>query len=132
MSSERPTVAPPGGLAAAGSALWASILGDLDPNWVLDARELAALAQACRIADQLAGLDDAVVADGPTVRGSRGQRVIHPAIAEGRQLRLAQLRLLGSLELSDPTAAVQAATPAQMRARTAAQKRWQTRAARPR
>ena len=119
---------PPRGLRAPGSGLWTAIVADLDPSWELDARETAALGEACKIADQLDRLDKAVAVEGATVRGSRGQTTVHPAIGEGRALRLAQLRLLGSIELVDPMAAVKAATPQQARARAAAQKRWAHRA----
>ena len=115
---------PPASLCEAGRALWTSILDDLEDDWQLDARELAALTEACRIADQLADLDLAVHVDGTTVSGSRGQIIVHPGVTEARQLRLAQLRLLGVLELVDPTSAIKAATPAQRRARSAAQARW--------
>lgn len=120
---------PPRDLSDAGSALWIAVVADLESDWELDAREVALLAQACKMADQLAELDAAVAVDGATVRGSRGQTVIHPGVSEGRALRLAQLRLLGSIELADPTSALKASTPAQARARAAAQARWAQRAA---
>lgn len=113
----------PARLGAPGAALWSSILGDLPPDWDLDARELHLLGRACRCADELALLEAAVDADGATTTGSRGQVVAHPALAESRQLRLAQLRLLSAIEMVDPQAE-KAATPAQLRARRAAQSRW--------
>lgn len=122
-------VMPPAGLGDPGRGLWVAIVDDLEEDWTLDARELAALTEACKLADQLAALDAAVDADGATVRGSRGQTVIHPGVSEGRALRLAQLRLLGSIEMVDPTTALKAATPAQRRARSAAQVRWRERSA---
>jgi hypothetical protein len=115
---------PPRDFLDAGAALWIAVLADIEPDWELDAREVALLVQACRIADQLAELDAAVAVDGATVRGSRGQTVIHPGVSEGRALRPAQLRLLGAVELCDPASAIKASTPAQARARAAAQARW--------
>jgi P27 family predicted phage terminase small subunit len=115
----------PDKLGRAGKALWRSILGDLDPGWELDARELHLLRRACRCADELDRLEKVVDKDGPTVAGSRGQVNVHPAIAEARQLRLVQLRLLSALELVDPQTAIRSATPAQARARKAAEARWQ-------
>ena len=124
MSSTNAHPLPPAGLDAPGRALWSAILGDLEADWQLDSREIAALTEACRISDQIAALDRAVDADGAMVRGSRGQSVVHPAVGAARQLRLAQLRLLGSIEMVDPTSAIKSATPAQRRARSAAQARW--------
>lgn len=122
--SRKPRARVPAGLKAPGKALWKAILADLDPGWELDARELHFLTRACRCADELAELEKAIDKDGPTVTGSRGQLVINPALSEARQLRLAQLRLLGAIELVDPQAALRAATPAQQRARKAATTRW--------
>ena len=121
--------APPSGLDKAGKALWRSIHADLDRGWELDARELHLLARAGRCADELAAHDAAVDRDGPTTTGSRGQPVIRPALAEARQLRLVQLRLLGAIEMVDPQAAIRSATPAQAQARKAAQARWRRREA---
>ena len=76
------------------------------------------------IADQLAELDAVLKRDGMTIAGSRGQTIAHPVLAESRQLRLAALRLLGALEMTDPQASKRSATPAQARARKAAEARW--------
>ncbi|HEY6549834.1 MAG TPA: hypothetical protein VIY71_01395, partial [Solirubrobacterales bacterium] len=78
---------PPADLRAAGRELWAAIMGDLAQGWELDARERHLLARAARCADEAADLEQAVDVDGATVKGSRGQTIVHPAIAEGRQLR---------------------------------------------
>jgi P27 family predicted phage terminase small subunit len=117
----------PAALDKAGKALWRAIVADLDAGWELDARELHLLERACRCADELAVLEAAVDADGLTVKGSRGQTVVHPALSEARQLRLVQLRLLGAIEMVDPQAAIRSATPAQARGRKAAEARWQER-----
>jgi len=114
----------PAGLGAAGKSLWSSILADVGDGWRLDARELHLLARACRTADELEALQAVVDRDGVTVAGSRGQVIAHPALAEARQLRLVQLRLLSALEMVDPQAAKRSATPAQARARRAAEVRW--------
>lgn len=115
---------PPTKLGTAGKALWAAILGDLSPQWELDARELDFLERACRCADELRELEKAIDKDGITVEGSRGQTIAHPALSEARQLRLVQLRLLGSIELTDPKEGIRSATPAQARGRHAAKVRW--------
>ncbi len=115
--------AAPKGLKAPGRALWKSILRDLDAGWALDARELYLLERAARCADELADLEAVVDSDGPTVPGSRGQPIVHPALSEARQLRLVQLRLLSPIEMADP-AGDQTPTPASARARRAARQRW--------
>jgi P27 family predicted phage terminase small subunit len=120
--AKRPT--PPKGLGAPGKALWKSILADLDAGWALDQRELHWLERACRCQDELADLEAAVDADGPIATGSHGQTVVHPALAEARQLRLVQLRLLSAIETVDPKASPRPATPAQSQASRAAAARW--------
>src|SRR5215208_779620 len=90
---------PPEGLREAGKALWTEFLGDVGDGWTLDARELHLLQRACRCADELEDLERAVDADGVIVEGSRGQPTVHPALSEARQLRLAQLRLLGGVQI---------------------------------
>jgi phage terminase small subunit len=120
--SARPRV--PKGLKTAGKGLWRSILADLAPGWELDARELYLLGRACRCADELDSLEKAVDKEGLICEGSRGQVAVHPAVSEARQLRIAQARLLGMVELVDPKAALRAATPAQARGRKAAEARW--------
>ena len=45
---------------------------------------------ACAARDTIAALEEAVERDGTTTRGSRNQIVVHPALLEIRQLRLAE------------------------------------------
>ena len=123
MTARRRLKPAPKGLGPAGKALWKSILDDLAPGWEFDARELHLLERACRCADELKTLEAAIDRDGLIAKGSRSQPVMHPAMQEARQLRLAQLRLLGALELTDPAANI-AATPSVRRATKAAQTRW--------
>ena len=114
--------AVPKSLGKPGGSLWKAILGDLEDGWELDKRELHLLERACRCEDEMRELEAVVDKEGSMGRGSTGQAVVHPAILEGRQLKLTQLRLLSALELEDPGA--QLATPASKRARRAAQSRW--------
>jgi hypothetical protein len=116
---------PPEGLREAGKALWTEFLGDVGDGWTLDARELHLLQRACRCADELDDLERAVDEDGVVVRGSRGQATAHPALSEARQLRLVQLRLLGSIELPDDENEPRSA--AAVRAQRAARSRWDRR-----
>lgn len=122
--AKRAVPKPPAGLKAQGKALWSSIVNDIDEGWELDSRDLALLREAALIADQLADLDAVLKRDGMTIAGSRGQIVVHPALSEARQLRLAALRLLGALELVDPALANRNATHSSRRARKAAEARW--------
>lgn len=113
---------PPTRLRKRGKALWKAILGDLAEDWELDAREMHLLERVCRCADELERLEAAIDAEGPTVAGSRGQTVVHPALSEARQLRLVQLRLLSALEIADTEE--RPVTAASQRARRAADVRW--------
>jgi hypothetical protein len=110
----------PEGLGDAGAALWGSVVADVAEGLLLDARELHALHQAAVIEDQLAALDAAVVAEGVVTAGSKGQVRVNPAVSEARQLRLAQQRLLGSVELDEP----RSRSPRSLSASRAAHTRW--------
>lgn len=81
----------PAGLQAQGKALWRRITSEFDLSADPDKAEL--LFQACKVADQIAELDEAAAEAPLTVRGSMGQPVISPFIAEARVQRglLAQL-----------------------------------------
>jgi P27 family predicted phage terminase small subunit len=118
----------PAGLGRDGRALWRSVVDDIeqrgndDTTFELDPREFALLEQACRVADRVTELEAIVEKRGLTTRGSTGQTVIHPAVAEIRQHRLALQRILGSIGLDagddEKTGA------ASNHARRAAQARW--------
>jgi hypothetical protein len=64
------------------------------------------LAQACRVADIVAELDEAADQAPLTVSGSMGQPVISPFIAEARAQRSLLAQLLGRLGLPDTDEAV--------------------------
>jgi hypothetical protein len=115
---------PPSGLAGPGRRLWRAAISDLSTGWTLDAVELDHLARACSAADRIAALEAEVERDGVMVSGSRGQRVVNPCIGEIRQLDVVRMRLLDALDLDDPKAAIGPSTPAQEKARHAAQARW--------
>jgi phage terminase small subunit len=115
---------PPDALGDEGRTLWSSILADLAEGWEFDARDFHRLEEACVLADQIALLDEAVRTEGATVIGSRGQSRVHPAVAEARQLRLAQHRLLGSLQLEDPAQIKARMSPTSRKASHAARSRW--------
>jgi hypothetical protein len=81
----------PAGLQAQGKALCKKITGEFTLENEPDRLEL--LFQACKTADQIAELDEAAAEAPLTVKGSMGQPVISPFIAEARVQRglLAQL-----------------------------------------
>jgi hypothetical protein len=54
-------------------------MADLAPDWELGRREVVLLGLACRQADMAAALDAVMQRDGPMVRGSKDQQVLHPA-----------------------------------------------------
>lgn len=91
--------------------------------------ELRLLDQAAATLDVVAELEGQVAADGTMVSGSAGQQVLHPAIGEARQQRLAFGRLVGQLNLPDPESETGEGvwTPEAVRARRAAQARWRRR-----
>ena len=119
MSAGRPRV--PAGLGRSGSSLWREIVGlyELRPD------ERRVLEQACRTADTLARLEEALTTAPLTVAGSMGQLREHPLLSEARQQRallgrlLAQLRLPDADDLGDLRARERS-----VHARRAAQSRW--------
>ncbi|MDT5048793.1 MAG: hypothetical protein QOG75_4687 [Mycobacterium sp.] len=85
----------PAGLAKAGKALWKSMHDEFD--FAEEPHKLQLLAQTCRVADIVAELDEAPL----TVKGSMGQVVISPFIAEARAQRALLAQLIGRLGLPD-------------------------------
>jgi phage terminase small subunit len=113
-------------LGEAGQALWTSVSAALPEGFELDEREAAQLDLAARQADDLARLEALIEEEGPASIGSQGQRIVHPAIPEARQARIAISRLLGELDLA-PDQAESPSTAASRRASKAARARWGTR-----
>lgn len=101
----------PRGLKAAGKALWRSII----PEFTLRPDEVAVLADACRTADIVARLDEALVDAPLTVTGSAKQVREHPLLSERRQQAAHLARLLHQLRLTDDED--EALTPAERRRR---------------
>lgn len=89
----------PAGLGAAGAKLWRSVVEVFD--FAEEPGKVALLAQACRVADIVAELDEAADQAPLTVKGSVGQQVISPFIAEARAQRALLAQLLGRLGLPD-------------------------------
>jgi hypothetical protein len=112
-------------LSDAGATLWEAVTSGIPEGFELDDRETAQLDLAARQADDLARLEAVISEEGATAVGSTGQPVVHPAIGEARQGRLAISRLLGVLDLADEDGDV--GTAASRRGRRAARARWGTR-----
>jgi hypothetical protein len=79
------------------------------------------LRQTCRVADVIAELDDAADQAPLTVKGSQGQQVISPFIAEARAQRSLMAQLLARLALPDSDDVIDA--KAAMLSRTRAKSR---------
>lgn len=113
----------PGDLGDRGRQLWRDVTG----SYELEAHELRLLAEACRTVGRIEELGDAVEADGVMVAGSQGQQVLHPAVTEQRQQRQLLSRLVAQLDLEDDDGGQTVPSPASLRARHAANVRWQGR-----
>jgi hypothetical protein len=85
----------PLGLGLAGKRLWRRVVA----LYALAEHEAEALAAACRMADDLARLED-TLKDAPVMAmGSRGQSIVNPLFSEVRAHRLALTRLLSAAGL---------------------------------
>jgi hypothetical protein len=118
MGRPEPSEAPPG-LREHGRALWAEVVDVYE----LTAAELRLLGQACQTLDVIADLEAQVAEDGLMADGSKGQDVLHPAVAEARHQRVTFGRLLGQLALPDEDGNT-IRTPHQLRGRAGARARW--------
>ena len=111
---------PPAGLGDPGRTLWRSILSQIaEDGLTLDAKELHFLALSCAEADLVAVLAKGLEGQPLLVRGSQGQQVAHPLIAEVRQHRMAGASLLARIKLEESAAAAgtgSATTPTRARA----------------
>ena len=93
--TENTTQQPPAGLGTEGLALWSAVTADYE----LDQHELALLAAACRTADRLQDLADALTDAPLTVENKRGDLIVQPLLVEQRQQSLVLARLVASLRL---------------------------------
>jgi hypothetical protein len=89
----------PAGLGPVGKSLWKSMHDEFD--FAEEPHKLQILAQTCRVADIVAELDEAADEAPLTVKGSMGQLVISPFIAEARVQRAVLAQLIGRLGLPD-------------------------------
>jgi hypothetical protein len=111
----------PAGLRAAGRRLWRDLQGAYDFSECPE--RVILLEQACRTADLVARLQKVVdEADDLRTRGSQGQQVAIPEVAELRQHRAQLAALVKSLALPDEDEG-QPLTKSQL-GRMAANARW--------
>jgi len=108
-------------LGASGKALWSSII----PAYDLRPDEVRILTDACREADLIARLQDALESADLVTRGSMGQEVASPFVSEIRQHRTVLANLLKSLKIPDsPATAARKKAHVSDQARAAARSRW--------
>lgn len=113
----------PAGLGTAGRALWRAVTADLAAQGLeLRPDEAATLEAAARQADTIATLEGALKDAPLTVRGSQGQEVAHPLLAEVRLGRALLAQLLARLRLGQLDQAHE--SPRSRSARKAANARW--------
>lgn len=86
------------GLGPEGKRLWRDIVAEFDLS--LEPHKIQILTQACRVADQIAELDEAAAEAPLTVKGSMGQPVISPFISEARVQRALLGQLLARLRFA--------------------------------
>lgn len=92
-AAEGPPRAPKG-TGPGGRVLWSWAVGEFE----FDPHELALLAQAVRIKDNLDDLDEVVKREGVMVETVAGQKP-NPALVESRQQSIALARVLAALRM---------------------------------
>lgn len=114
----------PADLGPAGSELWDEVMGQ--PDLLLRADEMRLLELACRQLDTIADLREAFAADPRyMVKGSTGQPVINPLLAEIRTASGAFASLMRQLGIPDSEErAAQKAELLSQEARERANIRW--------
>jgi hypothetical protein len=110
----------PRDLGACGKAFWRATVGVFE----LNDSEMRLLHECCRILDELDSLRAVVVEQGVTSKGSQGQTVAHPALAAMSSHRGVLGRLVAQLNLPYDEDSSSLQTPAQIRAKRAANVRW--------
>ena len=123
MTTPRKAQPVPASLDDHGKALWRSIAS----KYELRPDELLILEAACKGADRIAEMETERAGRWVS-RGSMGQEVIHPLVAEIRMQEAQNAALLARLKLPDlPSEAASggaAEKPRSTQARKAAQSRW--------
>lgn len=118
MSEE--VVEPPVGLGLRGSAFWRELHEALE----FEPKESALVLEACRVLDVIDELVGVLERDGSMTKGSAGQPVVHPVVAEIRQQQQTFGRLMGLVRLPEDEQAADRFRTARAKAGAAA--RWQS------
>jgi hypothetical protein len=90
----------PRGLGIEGKRLWETVTGEF--SLAAEPHKLRILFDACKTADLIKRLDDIAAKSPVTVRGSMGQEVIHPCIAQAQAARMQLAQLLARLNFAPP------------------------------
>jgi hypothetical protein len=109
----------PAGLGKSAGKFWA----DTTKVYDLSAHEALILESACRELDIIDRLEEALNGADLVVRGSMGQDVAHPLLAEVRQHRSSFTALVKALKLPDAEDEAPM-SPRSMQAQAAANARW--------
>lgn len=96
MSERRPKT--PAGLDTEGAKLWREIVGTFDV--IEEPHKRRILFDACKTADLIERLDAAMNGEELTSKGSMGQLVIHPLIAQSQAARTQLAQLLSRLNFA--------------------------------
>ncbi|MFI2841696.1 P27 family phage terminase small subunit [Mycolicibacterium sp. PDY-3] len=88
----------PDGLGTEGRKLWREIVGTFDVTEEPHKRRI--LLDACKTADLIERLDTAMAGESLTSKGSMGQLVIHPLIAQSQSSRTQLAQLLSRLNFT--------------------------------
>lgn len=96
MAVRRPKT--PDGLGTEGRKLWREIVGTFDVNEEPHKRRI--LFDACKTADLIDQLDTEMAGEPLTAKGSMGQLVIHPLIAQSQSARTQLAQLLTRLNFT--------------------------------
>ncbi|MDM2176198.1 hypothetical protein PP452_08770 [Mycobacteroides abscessus] len=97
MATQR--VRMPNGLGYQGKKLWQEVTGVYDLS--VDPHKRRILYDACKTADLIDTLDKAMTGQSLTVRGSMGQQVINPLVAQAQSGRVMLAQLLARLNLAE-------------------------------
>ena len=90
----------PRGLGTEGQKLWTGVVAEFD--LAAEPHKRRILFDACKTADVIKRLDDAARTAPLTVKGSMGQEVINPLIAQAQVAKGQLAQLLGRLNFAPP------------------------------
>ncbi|BBX06933.1 hypothetical protein [Mycolicibacterium aichiense] len=90
----------PTGLGTEGKKLWREVVNTF--NVIEEPHNRRILFDACKTADLIDRLDEAMNGQELTARGSMGQLVIHPLIAQAQSARTLLAQLLTRLNFAPP------------------------------